>query len=685
MVDRDRMIRRALSKKVTIDEFNFDTMTAPPLLSRFTPTDIGDLYTLASSVKYSSKLKFKYDSIDAIMARRGCEKFVSGTNRITYRPYDSNKFLYKIAFDNVGLGDNPAEFKNQQFLKPFVTKLFETDPMGAIACVERVTPITNREEFMSVAKDVYQAINSWFVGEYVLADFGSKFFMNWGVRDGFGPVLLDFPYVYKLDGSKLFCRAKNPYSPTGCCEGEIDYDAGYNKLRCTRCGIVYKANELKKKEKEGTLFVKQIRKGELKMKGRVSGGSKNIAAEGVTFGNFVQQMEVNTVPANAAVKEAPKEEETSEVMTVNGAVYNEDDEKEQAKKLLDDIAKKKEEESKEDDVKEESIIEKSDLIPGGTGREGGVNVISFKKEEEEKPFIDQIPEFFDKIREFMKDCSDEEKSKVWDLIETLYQDTTAADKEEVVEEPETVPGGTGREDGINVISFKKEEEHTVDNLINMFNEIAMVVESTDDQSFREAFLSNKSVLEFIDNNFIATLDINGYTKDKNIIKMEVAINIVPEHYKNADIAVLPQGVVWNETATLTLNEEDDAAKGFANNGEVDGKRYTYERIIMMDSAIVNISDFAANTESRKVIIFIDPDTNDYFVTKEGDLVVADIIDGYEFNDLSLINKDYLANLIDLEKRQMNADEAKEEKDSEESKEAPESEIPDEEEEVKAEE
>ena len=58
MVDRDRMIRRALSRKVTIDEFNFDTMTVPPLISRFTPTDIGDLYTIASSVKYSSKLKF---------------------------------------------------------------------------------------------------------------------------------------------------------------------------------------------------------------------------------------------------------------------------------------------------------------------------------------------------------------------------------------------------------------------------------------------------------------------------------------------------------------------------------------------------------------------------------------------------------------------------------------------------
>jgi hypothetical protein len=114
MIDRDRMIKRALSKKVTIDEFNFDHMTAPPIASRFTPTDIGDLHYLATSVKYSSKLQFKYIAIDEIMRRRGCEKFVSGTNRITYRPYESRYFLYKIAFDDVGLKDNPAEFQNQQ-------------------------------------------------------------------------------------------------------------------------------------------------------------------------------------------------------------------------------------------------------------------------------------------------------------------------------------------------------------------------------------------------------------------------------------------------------------------------------------------------------------------------------------------------------------------------------------------
>ena len=35
-----------------------------------------------------------------------------------------------------------------------------------------------------------------------MADIGTNFFMNWGIRPGFGPVLLDYPYVYELDGNK---------------------------------------------------------------------------------------------------------------------------------------------------------------------------------------------------------------------------------------------------------------------------------------------------------------------------------------------------------------------------------------------------------------------------------------------------------------------------------------------------
>ena len=651
-----------LSRKVTLDEFSFEKLTAPPIYSRFTPTDIGDLYTLANSVKYSSKLAFKYKSIDEIMKRRGCEKFVSGTNRITYRPYESNQYLFKIAFDSIGLGDNPAEFRNQQFLKPFVTKLFEVDTTGVLACVERVNAITNREEFFSVAPDIYQAINAWFVGEYVLADFGSKFFMNWGVRDNFGPVLLDFPYVYKLDGNKLFCRAKNPYSPTGCCEGEIDYDDGFNNLICTKCGTIYKAKELEKKEHEGMLFVRDA-KGGLKMKGRVTGGTKKLNNKVATFDGFVQQEPVRTIPAGAVVKEAEKKEEpvveekkeetpvekieTSDNMTVNGAVYSkEEEEQAEAKKMLQDIV-----EAKRDAEESEDIINKEDLIPGGTGREGGINVISFKKEEKkDKPFIDQIPEFFDRIREFMKDddfITDEQRELVWDLIEKLYEDTTKANRPEKEEDEELIPGGTGREGGINVISFKKPEEDQNEDATVMFDKVAAIIEDLPADEYTRV-MTDDSILTFIDNNFKAKVEVENYEINDGIVSAVLSISVYPDC--NTDPITMKKQVVFEDQITIVLNELKEAKEeGAKYSGTIDDNDYSFNSIGILEAEIMNVKDFVPDEQSKKIIAFVDPDNHRY-ITVNNELIVTSSLNGYQLDKVSIVATDYLKSLIDLEKK-----------------------------------
>ena len=59
--------------------------------------------------------------------------------------------------------------------------------------------------------------------------------------------MIDFPYAYEIDGSKLICR-KPINTPEGVvsCGGNIDYDDGMNTLRCEKCGRVYTAKELKK-------------------------------------------------------------------------------------------------------------------------------------------------------------------------------------------------------------------------------------------------------------------------------------------------------------------------------------------------------------------------------------------------------------------------------------------------------
>ena len=244
-MDRQDVLKRLLYPKCkTAIEFQFDNLIVNPMLSYITVQDIAQLNKIATSLKYSSKPKEKYAMIDKIMSNRGFKKMASGTNRVTYRCLNDYRVVIKIAIDKVGLSDNGNEYRNQHLLKPFVTKCFEVSPCGTVGLFERVVPITSREEFVNISDDIFDLINN-LIGKYVLEDIGEKFYMNYGLREGFGPVLLDYPYVFELDGRKLICNVPEPMEPKGYCGGEIDYDLGYNDLVCKKCGKRYLATELK--------------------------------------------------------------------------------------------------------------------------------------------------------------------------------------------------------------------------------------------------------------------------------------------------------------------------------------------------------------------------------------------------------------------------------------------------------
>lgn len=242
------------SKERSALDFHFDSLHMPSLYSYLSVSDIQALHNIASSIRYSSKIDFKYKEIDKIMTNRGFKKFHSGTNRVVYSYLEDKSFLIKIAIDKVGIKDNPNEYKNQFLLKPFVSKTFEVSPCGTVATVERVEPITSRQEFLSIAEDVFDMLNSKILGEYVLEDIGSEYFMNYGIRKGFGVVLLDYPYLFKLDGNKLYCNKL--IDNTHICNGIIDYDAGFNNLVCSSCGKRYLAMELKKATENKLIIMK---------------------------------------------------------------------------------------------------------------------------------------------------------------------------------------------------------------------------------------------------------------------------------------------------------------------------------------------------------------------------------------------------------------------------------------------
>lgn len=225
-------------------EASFDSMMIPHWTNYLTPIDVENLRRIATSKKYAGNMNLKYRMIDNIMKSRGFARFAGGTNRVVYKYYEDPRFLAKIAVDNVGMKDNPAEYVNQNFLKPYCAKMFYVTPCGTVGFAERLLPITSVQEFKLIADCVFDLLYYKIIGKYIIEDVGTKYFMNWGLRKNFGPALLDYPYLFELDGAKIQC--KNMLPDGTICMGEIDYDDGFNELICKKCGRQYNASELRK-------------------------------------------------------------------------------------------------------------------------------------------------------------------------------------------------------------------------------------------------------------------------------------------------------------------------------------------------------------------------------------------------------------------------------------------------------
>lgn len=288
-------------------EFQWDSLFGPSVYQLIPPVDVERLRQIATSIKLNGNIVEKKKQINEIMVRNGFMRFHAGTNRVVYTHYELPHIVCKVAVDRVGMNDNPAEFKNQYYLKPFVTKCFDVSPCGTVGVFERIQPINSIEEFAYVYEDTFDLITKVLVGKYVLEDIGSKFFNNYGIRVGFGVCLLDYPYMYKLDGNKLICnRPIFPNTKEPVCGGEIDYDNGFNYLVCRCCGKRYSAKDLEDKRKEGLIKIK--------------GGANMLDVVVTVNGKEIRPNKVSTTiqkPAPRA-KEEHRNTKLEVVVTVNG-------------------------------------------------------------------------------------------------------------------------------------------------------------------------------------------------------------------------------------------------------------------------------------------------------------------------------------------------------------------------------
>ena len=248
----DADIYQSMNTFTTLEEL-FESIEGPCVYNFFTDDELALIKKIIFDRK-DKAFKKKFQKLDAIVKPKGFKRSGCGTNRVVYEPLDDNAtFCIKIALDRAGSKNNPDEIVNQKYLKPFVAKCFDISQDGNVGIFERVVPIENLYQMWSVREDIYKIMET-IVGRFIIDDFGTKAFKNWGLRKGFGPVLLDYADMYILDPKILYCTHTLNLDTTEQCRGELDYDAGFNNIICLKCGGIHMASEFKDGRKKIALF-----------------------------------------------------------------------------------------------------------------------------------------------------------------------------------------------------------------------------------------------------------------------------------------------------------------------------------------------------------------------------------------------------------------------------------------------
>lgn len=219
----------------------WDSLRADKPLYNYIPAGIVDDLRRLSLTNVGNNEKVS--KMRSILASIGMYPIGVGTNRAAFQSIHSPNYVFKIALDEVGRKDSPREFLNQEFLKPFCTKIYEVTPCGSVAMVEAVFPIKTKADFKLFFQMIVHGFLVPFIGgRFAMDDIGFENFMNYGIREEFGPVLLDFPYLYAYDTDKMRCS--NVMYDGTICNGQIDYEVGFMDFVCPNCGERFRAKDI---------------------------------------------------------------------------------------------------------------------------------------------------------------------------------------------------------------------------------------------------------------------------------------------------------------------------------------------------------------------------------------------------------------------------------------------------------
>lgn len=317
----------------------FDNMMGPMVCNFFSEEEINVIHKIITHTK-DRTFKKKFQKLDAIIKPKGFKRSGCGTNRVLYEPLDKNAtFCIKIALDRVARKNNPDELVNQKYLKPFVAKCYDVSDDGNIGIFERVIPIENLNQFWDLREDIFNIMER-LVGRFIIDDFGSNTFKNWGFRKGFGPVLLDYADMYILDPKILYCTNHPDHLHGQMCGGEIDYDDGFNKIICTSCGAHYMASDFKHGRQKISVYGRR-RKIDMGLKIKIYRG------EELMWDNTHGRYDTNVIDEKPVPNEANPD--TLELLDKNEEAKNE------YEKIIEVHAGRKERVESEDKIDESSF------------------------------------------------------------------------------------------------------------------------------------------------------------------------------------------------------------------------------------------------------------------------------------------------------------------------------------------
>jgi len=204
------------------------------ILEHFKKDLLIDLYNVCKSIDISDN-NYKTDMMIAVLNKHELDyvELGPGTNRLAIL---IDNYVFKIALDKWGIQDNLNEFTMSDELQPYVIKVYETNEL-ILAC-EYITVIS-KEEFIE-QKENLQAILAILAESYLLGDVGTvpRNYLNWGYRDNGDLVILDFAYIYRINGDELLCSA---------CGQFVEYDTNFHDLKCPKCNKKYTFIDLRKK------------------------------------------------------------------------------------------------------------------------------------------------------------------------------------------------------------------------------------------------------------------------------------------------------------------------------------------------------------------------------------------------------------------------------------------------------